>query len=581
MKPLPFSETWVVDFEFMSTPGNRPIPICVVGKELNTGEIKKFWLLDGQLKECPFDTGIGALYIAYFNTAEFSCHLALGWPLPKNTVDLFVEHRVRTNGKPGISNSLLGACSYYSIATASDAYKDGMRERILQGPPYTPEEQQQILDYCEEDVTATAKLYEMMLPGIDHPRALYRGQYMCAVARMEHNGTPIDVNTLDRLKNNWKTIKQELIKEVDADFQVYDGTTFKLKKFEIYLHKQEIPWPRTETGRLKLDEETFKRLATTHPQIQPLKDLRYILSKMRLAELSVGDDNRNRCLLSPFRTKTGRNAPSNSKFIFGPAVWLRSLIQPEPGKVLVYIDYSQQEFYIAAVLSKDRAMQHAYETGDPYLAFAKQAGAVPEGATKKTHKKERDQYKICALAVQYGMESHSLALQLDKTPAHAAELIRHHKRVYKAYWDWVERVFNSTLVGQRITTLYGWRYQILGRERKEERTIKNFPIQATGAEILRVASILLSDAGIKICAPVHDALLIECDEITAEKTIKEAQDLMGKAAKFVLGKPIRTDVDIIKHPGRYVDQRGVVTWTKIMEILEHIETTTQAELVVA
>ena len=576
-----YKATWVVDYEFMSTPGNRPIPVCVVGKELTTGIIKRYWLLDEQPERCPFDISMQSLYIAYFNTAEFCCHLALGWGLPKKTIDLFVEYRVRTNGRPGISNSLLSACSYFGVPTASDVYKDGMRDRILQGPPYTPTEKEDILNYCEEDVTATAKLYERMQSGIDHPRALYRGQYMCAMARMEHNGTPIDVNTLNRLKDNWEPIKQELIKEVDADFQVYDGTTFKLRNFEAYLRKQEIPWPTTETGKPKLDEETFKQQATTYPQIQPLKDLRYILSKMRLAELAVGDDERNRCLLSPFRTKTGRNAPSNSKFVFGPAVWLRSLIQPEPGKVLAYIDYSQQEFYIAAVLSKDRAMQHAYETGDPYLAFAKQAGAVPEGATKKTHKKERDQYKICALAVQYGMRSHSLALQLGKTPAHAAELIRHHKRVYKTYWDWVERVFNSTLVGQRITTLYGWQYQILGRERKEERTIKNFPIQATGAEILRVASILLSDAGIKICAPVHDALLIECDEITAEKTIKEAQDLMGKAAKFVLGKPIRTDVDIIKHPGRYVDQRGVVTWNKIMEILGKIETTTSAELVMS
>ena len=95
-------------------------------------------------------------------------------------------------------------------------------------------------------------------------------------------------------------------------------------------------------------------------------------------------DGRNRCLLSAFRSRTGRNQPSNSKFIFGPSVWLRGLIKPPPGYGLAYIDWSQQEFGIAAALSGDPAMMDAYHSGDPYLAFAKQAGAVPAHATK-TH----------------------------------------------------------------------------------------------------------------------------------------------------------------------------------------------------
>jgi hypothetical protein len=33
-------------------------------------------------------------------------------------------------------------------------------------------------------------------------------------------------------------------------------------------------------------------------------------------------------------------------------------------------------------------MQRDYQSGDPYLAFAKRAGAVPADATKKTHGKE-------------------------------------------------------------------------------------------------------------------------------------------------------------------------------------------------
>ena len=84
-------------------------------------------------------------------------------------------------------------------------------------------------------------------------------------------------------------------------------------------------------------------------------------------------------------------------------VWLRGLIKPPPGHGVAYIDWSQQEFGIAAALSGDANMLAAYQSGDPYLAFAKQAGAVPQDATKQSHSAQRDLFKACVLAVQYGM----------------------------------------------------------------------------------------------------------------------------------------------------------------------------------
>jgi DNA polymerase I-like protein with 3'-5' exonuclease and polymerase domains len=100
--------------------------------------------------------------------------------------------------------------------------------------------------------------------------------------------------------------------------------------------------------------------------------------------------------------------------------------------VLAYIDYSQQEFCIAAALSKDPEMKAAYESGDPYLAFAKQAGAVPLEATKSTHKAARDLFKACVLGVQYGMGPDSLALRIGKSTPYAKELPRHHKEFTKS-----------------------------------------------------------------------------------------------------------------------------------------------------
>jgi DNA polymerase I len=112
-----FREIWVADFEFRADPGERPWPLCMVAEEIKTGRVIRLWrneLL--ALNRAPFDVGPRALFVAYFASAEFSCFLELGWPLPQNVIDLYVEHRVETNGeKPRWGDGLLGALALRSL----------------------------------------------------------------------------------------------------------------------------------------------------------------------------------------------------------------------------------------------------------------------------------------------------------------------------------------------------------------------------------------------------------------------------------------------------------------------------------
>src|SRR5262249_33306323 len=158
-------------------------------------------------------------------------------------------------------------------------------------------------------------------------------------------------------------------------------------------------------------------MARVYPaEVGPIRELRHTMSQLKLMELAVGDDGRNRTLLSCFGSRTGRNQPSNTRSIFGPSTWLRSLIAPGPGWAVAYIDWSQQELAIAAALSGDERMKEAYRSGDFYLTFAKLAGAVPPDATKQTHEAERDQFKVLALGVLYGLSADGLARRLDAPP---------------------------------------------------------------------------------------------------------------------------------------------------------------------
>jgi hypothetical protein len=329
---------------------------------------------------------------------------------------------------------------------------------------------------------------------------------MAAAAAMEHFGVPIDVPMLDQLRESWTGIQDDLIAAIDAAYGVYEGRTFKRERFAAWLNRNRIPWPFLESGHLDLSDDTFREQAKAYPTVSPLRELRSALSDLRLHDLAVGRDGRNRTMLSAFRAKTGRNQPSNSKFIFGPSVWLRGLIKPPPGHAVAYIDYSQQEFGIAAALSGDTVMQAAYKSGDPYLTFGKQAGTIPADATKASHQSERELFKQCVLATQYGMEADALALRIGQPPIVARDLLRRHRETYRIFWRWSDAAVDQAMLTGSLHTVFGWHVHV--GEQPNPRSLRNFPMQANGAEMLRVACCLATERGIEVCAPVHDAILI-------------------------------------------------------------------------
>lgn len=562
---------YLVDFEFHPAhgrEGNPPVPVCMVVRMWPCGSTKRYWQADlQQLIAPPFPTGEGALCVAYYASAEMDCFRVLGWALPDNLLDLFAEFRCLTNGlRLGNGSGLLGALLYYGLPSIGGEQKDAMRDLVLTTGPWTAAQQLAILDYCETDVVALAHLLNAMHYQIDWPRALLRGRYMQAVSCIQINGVPLDVETLSLLQSRWALIQDQLIAGIDRDYGVYEGLNFKTDRFEAYLVANDIPWPRLESGRLDMRDDTFRDMARSYPQISPLRELRSALSEMRLASLQVGDDGRNRCLLSPFRSRTGRNQPSNSKFIYGPSVWLRGLIRPEPGWGLAYVDWSQQEFGIAAALSQDPAMMQAYRSGDPYLAFAIQAGAVPVDATKVTHEAEREQFKACVLAVQYGMGEASLALRINQPVARARQLLELHRRTYRRFWQWSDSAVDEAVLGGRLWAVFGW--QIYTRGEINDRSLRNFPMQANGAEMLRIACLLLTEAGIRVCAPVHDAVLIEAPLAELDQVIATAKALMQEASRNVLdGFELGSDVKVVRYPERYMDKRGTVMWNKVMGLI--------------
>ena len=86
--------------------------------------------------------------------------------------------------------------------------------------------------------------------------------------------------------------------------------------------------------------------------------------------------------------------------------------------------------------------------------------------------------------------------------------------------------------------------------------------------MLRLACCLATERGIVVCAPVHDALLVEGPTDMIHSVVADTQAAMAEASRIVLGGfELRTETEIVRWPDRYMDKRGAEMWDTVMRIL--------------
>jgi DNA polymerase I len=76
-------------------------------------------------------------------------------------------------------------------------------------------------------------------------------------------------------------------------------------------------------------------------------------------------------------------------------------------------------------------------------------------------------------------------------------------------------------------------------------------------------------AGLEVCAPVHDAVLICAPLDRLDEDTRRIRAAMAEASRIVLsGFELRTDATIIKYPHRYMDRRGAIMWRRVMTLID-------------
>ena len=588
-----FAQTVVADFEYEVSDGNLPDPLCMVAHVLdkNLRHVRTIRLWRGEFGTAPpFDVGEDTLFVAYSAWAEMTCFKVLGWTFPIYIFDLHTAYLAASNillpynpdedrKKP--RKRLPDACRAYGIEGWERINKEAIAKDIG-GGRWHNYGCEAVFDYCEEDVRMSVKLLRRMLlgntqfPAADVPRALHWSNYSAkSIALIQARGIPIDTALWDLVQGNKAAVIRELLRQFDPSYgdndPIYtpDGE-WSYARFEQWLLRAGIThWPRLDSGKLDIDGDAFRSMYHL-PGIEGLHALRDSVGFIAKARMPIGADGRNRPSLFPFGTATGRNAHAKSPYNAHAGV--RGFIRFPPDKIGVYLDWRTQEVGIAAVRSGDRALMADYRRGDIYHALARLCGLTdnPDPEHWKRHNSNmRQRMKPLQLGINYGMGVPSLAKGLNQHPLIASGIIERHRRTYPDFWRWREEKEMAAMLSRRIESSFGWPLRITTSPNK--RTLYNFPMQADGAEMLRLAAWRLCEAGIVPCMLIHDGILLE---VSDREQMEHAKEIMLQAGRDVCnGFEIGVDVDQMLVGGaRYSDKRPTAKkmWATIMAALEAV-----------
>ena len=167
------------------------------------------------------------------------------------------------------------------------------------------------------------------------------------------------------------------------------------------------------------------------------------------------------------------------------------------------------------------------------------------------------------------MGEETLAASIGIAPIEARELLRLHRHTYPRFWRWSEGTVTGAMLTNRMTTVFGWRRRLDGDA--NPRALANFPMQGNGAEMMRIAAIAATEAGLEVCCPVHDAFLIAAPLDRLDQDVEQMRELMSRAGRAVTGGfNVRTDAEVVRWPHRYMDGRGRAMWNRVTAMIKSV-----------
>lgn len=521
------------------------------------------------------------IFASYAIDAEFNSLLRLGHSTHEiRCIDLMAECRMISMSNKDYfvpEANLVGHLRVFlgREVTETKLTKDRMRDLIIYNDNWSDESWEEIETYCLTDIEPLNELFEkvkaiQLSAGFPYrlSQCLKRGEYvrLCSEMDFKSKGFPVDINAIEKIYGNKNFIKKQIIRNLPPMWQMCflpkKGGGFVLSRKEIQkvILKNKWSWKLTENGLPVLKSDYLETLEQQYPKVKMLRQAQKSLATMNSADLRTQiKDGYIKPRTCAFAAKTGRNGlkPKQGYLLNLPS-WIRKIIKPHKGMVLVSVDWSQQEIAIAAALSGDKKLIDAYNSGDIYLALGKLSGNIPEDGTKVTYRVQRELFKTLQLALGYGKGVKSLAkdfmgIMVDdniteiESQLLAKSIYDWHKLTFTAYWSWIEGKVREAKLDGWIKSEDDWVCFVGNNSLKTQ--LLNFPSQSNGAAMMRMATeefyrlFILGEIPELLCSQ-HDGFYFNVPEDQVDSVIPKLIKVMETVSFNLIGLKVRADYKV-------------------------------------
>ncbi|MFP5503025.1 MAG: DNA polymerase [Candidatus Sericytochromatia bacterium] len=384
------------------------------------------------------------------------------------------------------------------------------------------------------------------------------------VAAMEQAGVYLDVPGWNRVLDRMRAEHEALSAELQQVLAVGNPQLTLLPDLVPAINLNSTQQVRRALAHLGVEvpdthERTLQAVADQHPVIPRFLEYRGLQKAISsygeglLAHIQPAT-GRIHAHFQQLVTSTGRFSCSSPNLQNIPATpEYRACFVAPPGHRLVVADYSQIELRILAELSGDKAFRRAFDQGlDLHAMTASDMFAVPIASVTKT---QRNQAKGINFGLVYGRGAASLAGQLGVDVETAKGLIARYFETYRGVGRWLEETARQAVRHKELRSMAGRRVRFhfdetdRGQVAAVERQGKNFPIQATNADIIKQAMIDLPGAiaplGARLVNCVHDELVVEAPEAEADQVAEAVRETMEQAAyRFLKEVPVVVEVQV-------------------------------------
>ncbi len=424
--------------------------------------------------------------------------------------------------------------------------------------------------YAAEDADITLRLWKLFKPMLHAKQVTtvyetLERPLIPVLAKMEMNGIKVDRDTLSRMSNAFAQkmagLEAELFEMAGHEFNVQAPAQVGKILFE----EMELEGgKKTKTGQWSTPADALEDLATEHDFPARILDYRQ-LSKLKSTYTDAlqthinADTGRVHTSYSIAGANTGRLASTDPNLQNIPVRSeegrrIREAFVAEEGNVLVSLDYSQIELRILAHIADIPALKQAFKDGhDIHAMTASEMFDVP---LDEMTPDVRRQAKAINFGVIYGISGFGLARNLRIPRSEAQGFIDRYFERFPGIKDYMDETVKFAKEHSYVQTLFGRKINTPEINAKgpgagfAKRAAINAPIQGTAADVIRRAMIRMPDAikdlPARMLLQVHDELIFEVPEDSADKTIEVVRDVMENASD----PAVRFDVPLVVDAGQ-------------------------------